>query len=307
MKFNHTKIVIAFMAIFASSSAYAANEIYIGKASSNDINALTINQSGAAAVNRIGTSTSDRFNVDGKWSSISITQTNATALGLATGANTLVGVAGDANYSPARSANSLAGNVITGSIKNSSTGTNNTATLVQTGDGNRIALAVGASAASTGTVVLGISQVGGRNSSTYTMNHTGNITVAETTAGDNNVVAVTSSGGTNYSNTIALTGNNNAVTVTRSGAFDTNTDSITLTGSLNTVTLAGTATGTNVATLVATGSNNVFGITQNGANSNATINVATNYKNFNVTQATAGSKFSLEGTLTDAGSVSITQ
>ncbi len=305
-QFSKSALAISAMA-FAISAAYADNEIYIGKATSNDIASLTISQSGAAAVNRIGASASDRFNVDGKWNSISITQTNATALGAATGSNTLVGVAGDADYSPARSANSSAGNVITGSIKNASTGTGNSATLVQTGDGNRIVLAVGASAAPTGTAVVGISQIGSRNSSTYTMNHTGNLTVAETTAGDHNVVSVTSSGGTNYSNTIALTGNNNAVTVTRSGAFTTNTDSITLTGNLNTVTLGGTATGTNSVTLAAVGNNNVFGITQSGAGSMANINVATNYKNFNVTQATAGSQFSLTGTLTNSGSVSITQ
>ncbi len=307
--FKQSALTLAVVSVFGISSAYAANEIYIGKSGSttNDINTLAITQQGAAAVNRIGTSASDRFNVEGKWSNISITQTNGTALVGSSGANTLVGVPGDADYSPARSANSTAGNVITGFIRNASTGTGNTATLVQNGDGNRIVLALGASAKSTGQVVVGISQTGSRNSSTYTMNHLGNITVAETTAGDHNVVDVTSSGGTNYSNTIALTGNNNAVTVSRSGGFTTNTDSITLGGNLNTVNLSGTATGTNAVTLVATGNNNVFGITQNGAGSTANIDVVTNYKNINVTQATAGSLFSLTGTLTNGGSVSITQ
>ncbi len=305
MRFSKSALAISTIAV-GISSAYAANEIYIGTVNSNDIASLTITQSGVLAGNRIGTSADDRFNVDGKWSNISITQTNATAAASYLG-QTVTATPGALTYVPERSANALNGNVITGSIKNASTGTGNSATLVQTGDGNRIVLALGASAAPTGTVVVGISQIGDRNSSTYAMNHTGNVTVAETTSGNQNVVAVTSSGGTNYSNTIFLDGSENAVTVLRSGFFTTNTDNISLTGNLNTVSLSGTATGTNSVTLAAVGSNNVFGITQNGAGSTANINVVTSYKNVSVTQATAGSQFSLTGTFTNGGSISVTQ
>ncbi len=292
-----------------NSPAYAANVILIGKAvnGSNDINTLTINQSRGAVVNRIGETVSDRFNIDGKWSSINITQTNEATVITAYGDADAVEFPGDADYVSAVIANFENGNVIAGSIKKNSTDTSNTATLVQTGAGNRIALAVGADVASTGKVAVGISKIGNRNSSTYTMNHLGNVTVAKTTGGGNNVVKVTSSGGTNYSNTIAISGSENKVTVDRSGGFTTNTDSITLTGALNTVTLSGTAIGTNAVTLVSSGNNNVFGITQNGANSKVNVNVETNFKNVNVTQLTVGSLLDLTGTFSDGGLISIAQ
>ena len=310
--FQQTTLKLALFSVFAlgaSSSAYAVNAIYIGKSvgTDNDINTISISQQGAAALNRIGTSESDRFNVEGKWHNINITQTNETALSVDSGANPGVGSPGDLDYSPARAVNSSNGNVITGFIRNASEGENNTATLVQNGDGNEISLSVGGSAKATGTVDLEISQVGDRNSSTYDMNHTGDITVDETTAGDNNIVDVTSSSGTNYSNTISLTGNGNSVTVARSGGFTTTTDDISLIGNLNTVNLSGTASGINALTLASTGNNNFYDITQNGAGSSANINVATNYKNVSVNQATAGSQFSLDGTLTDGGSITITQ
>ena len=291
------------------SSAFAANEIYIGKDNntSNDVNSIAITQSGSANVNKIGTNGNDHFAVEGKWGSINITQTNGAALISAAGAQTLVGSPGDTNYVPERGANSSSGNSITGFIRNASTGSGNTTTLVQNGDGNSIALAIGADTKSTGAVVIGISQVGDRNSSTYNMNHSGNITVAETTSGSNNTVAVTSSGGVNYSNTINLNGSGNAVTVARSGSFTTNTDTISLTGDLNAVNLNGVATGTNTVALASTGNNNVFGITQNGAGSSAIINVAANYKNVTVSQLTAGSRLSLASTLTNGGNISITQ
>ncbi len=319
--FKQSALKLAIASVFALggiSSAYAANEIYIGKsgATTNNIDTLTINQSGAAAVNRIGTSSGTPFYVEGKWSNIRIFQTNEIALGSDTAAVVVAGTPGmidddgegaRVNYVPARDTRGDDGNVITGFIRNASTGVLNTAILTQEGDGNRIVLAVGASVKSTGTVVVGISQIGDRNSSTYTMNHLGNITVAETTAGNNNIVSVTSSAGTNYSNEINLTGDGNKVTVVRAGIFDTTTDIITLIGALNTVTLNGTATGINTATLHATGSNNVFGITQDGANSMANIVVATSYKNVIVNQQTPGSQFSLTGTLTNGGTVNITQ
>lgn len=307
------KITLAVaIALLYTSSAQADNGIYIGTGNSNansnssidGLNALTIMQAGAS-VNTIGESASSRFNVDGKWQSMTIYQGSG---GTASNAPAVeqVGAAGDLNYVPGRNAIGGTGNKITGAVKNNSTGTGNTLTLAQWGNGNAIALAVGATTASTTATVIGVSQTGVSNSSTYAMNHTGDITVAEATQGDRNIVAVTSSGGTNYSNTINLMGNENKVTVNRSGAFTTNTDSISLTGNLNTVLLNGTAGGSNAVTLASTGSNNVFGITQSGAGTMADINVATSYKNFNVTQATAGAKFALAGTLANGGAVSIT-
>ena len=128
------------------SSAFAANEIYIGKDNntSNDVNSIAITQSGSANVNKIGTNGNDHFAVEGKWGSINITQTNGAALISAAGAQTLVGSPGDTNYVPERGANSSSGNSITGFIRNASTGSGNTTTLVQNGDGNSIALAIGA-------------------------------------------------------------------------------------------------------------------------------------------------------------------
>ena len=288
-------------------SAQAANEIYIGKVTSNDINTLTITQAGSGAVNKVGiTSGSSQFNIDGKWNSVAISQTSTGLASNYAGQN-VNGAPGDTDYNPARDAITGAGNTITGSVKNASSGTTNTMSLTQSGNGNAIALAVGATTASTGTTVIGISQTGLQNQSTYTMNHTGNITASETTAGDQNVVSVTSSGGTNYSNTISLTGNENKVTVARSGAFTTSTDNISLVGNLNTVNLTGTAIGTNSVTLGAIGNSNTFGINQTGAGSTASFNVATNYKNINLTQATAGSIFSLTGTLTNGGFITVNQ
>ncbi len=281
IQFSKSALAISAIAL-AVSSAYADNVIYIGKAVENDIAALTIVQQGALEANSIGVGSEARFNVDGKWNSISITQASRNIAG-------------------------TTGNVIVGAVKNDSSGSANTMTLVQDGDGNRIALAVGATTPSTGTVVLGISQTGSGNSSTYTMNNVGNVTVAETTVGNRNTVSVTSSGGTDYSNRIDLTGSDNGVTVTRTGAFTSSVDHITLLGNLNSVVLTGSAAGTNAVTLDVTGNSNYFGVNQTGASSVANIVVATSLKTFNVTQATANARFSLTGTLTSGGSVSITQ
>jgi hypothetical protein len=260
------KSLIALVACSAIAAHAQTNKIYIDQDGSQ-VSSLSIQQTATSANNLVGSSGSPMV-VGGRWSSITIDQTN-------TGS----------------SSNSIGGAV----HASRSVGGSASLALTQTGGGNAMTLNAGTADAPLADPNIVLQQIGNGNSATYTLTGSTTTTVSDTTTGDDNSVTVNSSG-SSYANTTAITGNSNQVELTRSGGAYT--DNITIGGDSNTVSIAAESTGTNTATVniggVLAANFNSLTATQSGSNSSLTASIDGSNNQVTITQ-----------TMVDNGSVNV--